>query len=173
MTFDFSCVSAVPSPTLTGEVAGTAPPRVNFTTGVKFTPETVTVVLLADAESSSPVKPVTVERPLMAAARSVASAVVVFPAMEIAVLPDWTPLPESNSNTRRPPRMASSSRSPSCGIAANWIVLPRMTGWGTTAVTWAPRSSLKLRLNEPPSRNIWTGEDPSATVFSDAPIVIR
>ena len=123
-------------------VAAIAPPlRVALTTGVNDVPVSVTTAPDAVAEPISPVNPEVEERPLMAVATALASELTVALVSEIGVLPAWTPLPESNSKVRRPPRMATVRRSPSAGKALKSIVFARITGWGTTETTWAPSST--------------------------------
>ena len=53
MTLSRSCERRSPSAIATGLTVGTAPLRVNFTTGAKFAPFTVTTALAATALASS------------------------------------------------------------------------------------------------------------------------
>ena len=134
---------SAPSPIVI-TVAAIAPPlRVALTTGVNDVPVNVTTAPTADADvpDNSPVNPVAVDKALMAVATALASELTVALVSEIGVLPAWTPLPESNSKVRRPPRMATVRRSPSAGKALKSIVFARITGWGTTETTWAPSST--------------------------------
>ena len=171
------CTTAA-SATVTTFVASALPPRVAVTTGVNEVPVNVTVALLETTFAISLGLPNTdAETPPGNRASLTAVATALTPAIPCTLTLVWLEsermLLVSNSITICLPLTETASKSPSAGIERNSIVLPRITGSGTTETTWAPSSTRKSKLVGEAVSTVVGSPGMAGSEESPLPITIR